>query len=258
MIGPHGLGGSTLLTIAAVAALASPGPQVEGQAKVKPEATEQAVCRRVAQPPTLDGKLDDPCWAGADVIDKFPAFWAGTPSGSGTKARLAWDDDNLYFSAAMTDREMRAFGTRRNDHLWNGDVFELFFKPSPASPAYYEFQVNPKSVIFEIAIPSRGFPLDKLVAAPPMGTTAVAVVDGTLDTPGDVDRGWTVEGKIPWTTFAPSGGRPTTGDVWRFALCRYDYGPEGTRPVLMSSAPLGQPSFHRHEDYGRLIFAAAR
>ena len=52
----------------------------------------------------------------------------------------------------------------------------------------------------------------------------------------------------------PSGGRPKPGDVWRFALCRYDYGPGGKDPVLMSSAPLRRMSFHRYEDYGKLRF----
>jgi hypothetical protein len=250
MISPHGLGSKTLLALSAVAmALASPD---------KPVATREAICRRAEKPPVLDGKLDDPCWAGATVIDKFPAFWAGTASGEGTKARLVWDDDALYFSATMTDRELRAFGTKRNDHLWNGDVFELFFKPSADAPAYYEFQVNPLSVILEIQIPRRGFSFDELAAKPPLGMQAVAVVDGTLDKPGDVDRGWTVEGKIPWSIFTPTGGRPKPGDTWLFALCRYDYGPEGTKPVLMSSAPLEQPSFHRYEDYGRLTFEAKK
>ena len=41
---------------------------------------------------------------------------------------------------------------------------------------------------------------------------------------------------------------------WLFALCRFDYGPEGTKPTMVSSAPLSKPSFHRYEDYGRLIF----
>ena len=87
-----------------------------------------------------------------------------------------------------------------------------------------------------------------------MGLEAVAVVEGTLDRPGDRDRGWRAEGKVPWSAFAPTGGRPAPGSAWRFALCRFDYGPEGTRPVLMSSAPLRRPSFHRYEDYGRLRF----
>jgi hypothetical protein len=154
----------------------------------------------------------------------------------------------------MTDRELRSFGTKRNDTLWEGDVFELFFKPALDKPAYYEFQANPRSLILELAFSKRGEDFATLAARPPLGMRAVAKVDGTLDQPGDLDRSWTVEGLIPWSAFAPTGGRPKVGDSWSFALCRYDYGPEGTEPVLTSSAPLQRMSFHRFEDYGRLTF----
>lgn len=220
----------------------------------EPEATFEAACRKVEKAPVLDGRLDDEAWSKAAVIDKFPAFWNGTPSTGSTKAHLVWDDKALYFAATMTDREMRSFGTKRNDMLWNGDVFELFFKPRVDQPGYHEFQVNPKSVILELPFPKRGHSFEELAALPPSGMTAVAKVDGTLDQPGDVDKGWTVEGMIPWTAFRSTVGRPEVGDTWTFALCRYDYGPEGTQPVLTSSAPLRRPSYHRYEDYGKLRF----
>ncbi len=220
----------------------------------EPPVTREAVCRRVDKAPVIDGKLDDPAWSSATVIDGFSAFWDRAEVESKTQARLVWDDDALYFAATMTDTELRAFGTQRNDRLWLGDVFELFFKPLADRPEYYEFQVNPRSTILELAFPKRGFDFATLAARPPMGMAAVAVVDGTLDQPGDRDNGWTVEGRIPWSVFAPTGGRPEPGASWRFALCRYDYGPEGTKPVTMSSAPLTQPSFHRYEDYGLLSF----
>jgi Carbohydrate family 9 binding domain-like len=219
-----------------------------------PPVSREVVCRWAKTAPKIDGKLDDPVWESAVVIEHFPAFWKGLDTGKSTRARLLWDRDALYFSATMTDKELRSFGTKRNDTLWNGDVFELFFKPSAEKPAYFEFQVNPKSVLLELPFPKRGAPFAEIAALPPSGYTAVAVVAGTLDKPGDVDEGWTVEGRIPWTTFANSGGRPAPGASWRFALCRYDYGPEGTEPVLMSSAPLTRPSFHRYEDYGLLTF----
>jgi hypothetical protein len=222
-----------------------------------PPATTEATCNHTATAPTIDGDPSDPCWAGASVIDQFPSFWDGTPNPGITKARLLWDDQALYFTATMSDAELKAFGTNRNDTLWLGDVFELFFKPYEDRPAYYEFQVNPRSVILELAFPRRGYSFEELAARPPMGFTAVARLQGTLDQPDDKDRSWTVEGRIPWTLFAPTGGRPAPGDTWRFALCRYDYGEEGADPILTSSAPLTQKNYHRYEDYGRLTFKAA-
>ncbi|MFO0960586.1 MAG: sugar-binding protein [Isosphaeraceae bacterium] len=220
----------------------------------EPPVTREADCNWADQAPKIDGIADEAVWKKAQVIDKFPAFWKGLDTGKTTRARLLWDDEALYFAAEMTDAELKSFGTKRNDTIWNGDVFELFFKPSADRPEYYEYQVNPKSVILELAIPGRGFNFQEIAAKPPMGFQAVAKVDGTLDRPGDTDKGWSVEGRIPWTIFAPTGGKPKPGDAWSFALCRYDYGPEGTEPVLMSSAPLTRPNFHRYEDYGRLRF----
>lgn len=241
-------------TPAASKALAGAVAAAIEKALEDPPVTREAVCRRAERPPALDGRLGDAVWEKAEVIDRFPAFWKGLDTGKTTKARLLWDDEALYFAAELTDAELRSFGTKRNDMLWNGDVFELFFKPSTEKTGYYEFQVNPKSVVLELQIPGAPFNFRELAAKPPLGFRAVAQVDGTLDQPGDKDRGWSVEGRIPWSIFEPTGGRPKAGDVWSFALCRYDYGPEGTEPVLMSSAPLKRPSFHRTEDYGRLKF----
>ncbi|MDX2036325.1 MAG: carbohydrate-binding family 9-like protein [Isosphaeraceae bacterium] len=222
-------------------------------APADPEATREATCRRASVAPVVDGRLDDEAWKSATIIDVFPAFWAGTPSNGKTKARLLWDDQGLYFAGELTDLDVKAFGTKRNDTLWNGDVFELFFKPASDEKQYYEFQANPRSTTFELQLPGDSSP-DR----PSLGVRAKAVVHGTLDQSGDVDQGWTVEGMIPWSAFEPSGGKPKAGDVWTFAICRYDYGPGDAPPVLTSSAPLRRPSFHKTEDYGRLVFEAEK
>jgi hypothetical protein len=217
--------------------------------------TRQATCKWAAQPPVLDGKLDDPCWQQAVPIDRFASFWTKTQTPRpGTIAYLVWDDAALYYAASMRDAELRAHGDRRNDSLWDGDVFELFFKPSDKKPEYYEFQGNPRALVFEAAWPKRGGDYGDLTKLPPLGSKAVVALKGTLDHPGDKDQSWTVEGRIPWSAFAMTGGKPKPGDEWLFALCRYDYGPKGTEPTLMSSAPLTQSSFHRYEDYGKLRF----
>jgi hypothetical protein len=220
--------------------------------------TREAVCRWAARPPVLDGKLDDRCWQDAVAITQFASYWDNKTPRPGTRAYLVWDDEALYYGATMTDAELRAYGKNRNDSLWNGDVFEMFFKPSVTGPEYYEFQANPRAVVFECAFPKRGVYPKPLSEAPILGNMAFVRLEGTLDHPGDRDTSWTVEGRIPWSAFKPTGGKPKPGDEWHFALCRYDYGPEGTKPVLMSSAPLTQASFHRYEDYGKLRFEGPR
>ncbi len=254
-----------LCTTAAVAfAGESAPPQAERAKSAIPQtapapeiATREAVCHWADHPPVLDGKLDDPCWKAAKPIDRFASFWTKTPR-QGTTAYLVWDAAALYYAARMTDLELRSFGSKRNDILWNGDVFELFFKPNAQAPAYYEFQANPRELVFELAFPERGHNHGDIARTPPLGSKVAVSLEGTLDHPGDQDAAWIVEGRIPWTAFAPTGGKPSPGDEWRFALCRYDYGPDGTKPVLSSSAPLTKPSFHRHEDYGLLKFAGAK
>ena len=239
-----------VLSVLAASLIAEP-------AAAEPPVARKAVCTWASQPPTLDGKLDDPCWKDARPITDFAAFWIGE-SRPGPRALLAWDDEALYYAGEIPDAELRAFGEKRNDHLWEGDVFEMFLKPSDDHPAYYEFQANPRGVVFEVAFPKRA-PLGRPFAEEPvLGNQAAVALRGTLDQPGDVDEGWTVEGRIPWSAFAPTGGKPKPGAAWKFAICGYDHGPEGTKPILRSSAPLTQASFHRYEDYGVLTFEGPR
>ena len=141
--------------------------------------TREAVCRWAAKPPVLDGKLDDACWQGAAPITRFASYWDEnkTPR-AGTRAYLVWDDEALYYGGTMTDAELRSYGKHRNDSLWDGDVFEMFFKPSADGPAYYEFQANPRELIFECAMPRRGdFPKD-FTLAPILGNKAVVRAGG--------------------------------------------------------------------------------
>jgi hypothetical protein len=79
-------------------------------------------------------------------------------------------------------------------------------------------------------------------------------LDGTLNNWEDQDKGWTVEGRIPWTAFAATGGKPKSGDKWRFSLCRYDYSAAFDHPELSSTSPLTVSDFHRYEDFGELTF----
>ena len=224
-------------------------------ATTKPPAVRHAACDFASGPIKLDGVLDEAAWKRAPVLSDFAVYWQERKAKTATKARLLWDDKYLYFAAEMEDADLYADVKERNGITWENDVFELFFKPSAKKLAYYEFQVNARNTHLELFLPSRGAGgYRRFASAPPLGMESAVKLDGTLHDWRDRDRGWTVEGRIPWSAFRDTGGRPAAGDRWRFALCRYDYSRTFEQPELSSTAPLTRPDFHRYEDYGELTF----
>lgn len=246
---------TVLIVLTCCAGLPAPARQSSASAAA---AAPLFVAMRTARPPVLDGQADAAEWAGALPITRFQAYWSGQQPRHAHLARLLWDDDALYFMAELPDDYIKAHGTRRNDKLWLGDVFELFFKPARERPAYYELEVNPLGTILELPIPARGTPFETLQGGPQQGMTVAVRQHAAPAAPGQPVPGWTVEGRIPWTLFAASGGRPAPGATWQFHLAYYDYGPDGTEPELGSCALLTVPSYHRYEDFADLRFDAGR
>jgi hypothetical protein len=218
-------------------------------------------CRFAAVAPVIDGSATDVIWKSAQRIDQFSLPWLkeqNRPASTPTSAALLWDTDYLYFIAEMQDKDLFADITKRDGDLWNNDVFELFFKPSTVKPGYYEFEVNPHGAVLDIFLPHKGVDARKHFETEAFHIDVKISYQGTLNKHEDVDQGWTVEGRIPWNDFSPTGGAPNAGDRWTYALCRYDYSTANLKaPELSTSAPLTSstsPSFHLIEDYAPLVF----
>ncbi|MFO0191419.1 MAG: PQQ-dependent sugar dehydrogenase [Planctomycetia bacterium] len=213
-------------------------------------------CRFTNDPVTIDGTLDDAAWRHAPVIDNFSMPWLGkdnAPALKATRAKILWDRENLYVAADLDDADLYADVTEHDGQTWDNDVFEVFLKPVVDKPAYYEFQVNALNTQFDCFMPRRGH-TGRFRKLHDFGIESAVKLRGTLDIWTDTDEGWSVEMRIPWSDFMPTGGRPEPGDEWRFALCRYDYDTNREQPQLSTSAPLSQMSFHRHEEYAPLKF----
>jgi uncharacterized repeat protein (TIGR03806 family) len=216
-------------------------------------------CHWADQPLTIDGVADEPAWRSAPVIDNFRLWWLPadkqTPYTT-TKARLLWDRDYLYFFADMQDADLYANTTEHQGAMWEGDVFEVFFKPAADKPAYYEFEINPANATIELYLPSRNSGgWVKYAALSHIEMKTAVKLRGTLNKFDDKDEGWSVEGRIPWRDLAATGGRPAPGEQWLFTLCRVDTNEADKKtPHLSSSAPLTKPAYHRYEDYAPIRF----
>jgi uncharacterized repeat protein (TIGR03806 family) len=234
--------------------------QPKGEKEFKAPPTEFE-CRWADAPIQVDGKADEPAWKKAQVIDRFYLPWLGKNARAAktkTSARLLWDRDYLYFFAEMEDADLYADVKEPDGMTWFNDVFELFFKPADDKAGYYEFQVNALGTVMDMFIPRRnsgGY--QRYIKDGDFHIEAKVVLKGTLNKWTDKDQGWSVEGRMPWTDFMKTGGRPDLNEKWKFALCRYDYSVDFEGPELSTCAPLASKSaadFHLHEDYATLKF----
>jgi len=227
----------------------------------EPDGARSYECRWADGEITIDGKPDEEAWSAAQQIDHFYLPWLqedARPARTATKALLLWDRENLYFFAEMEDGDVFANIEENDGRLWDNDVFELFFKPAEDKPGYYEFQVNPAGAVLDMFLPRRGSGgYQRYHNDGPFHLEVKVAIDGSLNKWTDKDGGWRVEGRIPWADFVRTGGRPAVDEVWKFALCRYDYSVDFEGPELSTCAALTskqRPDFHHWEDYAPLRF----
>ncbi len=212
--------------------------------------------------PTIDGRLDEAVWQQAGETGAFRDVATGHPNRRrdlGGSARLLWDDSAMYVGITVIDADVRGgFDTEAKDpHLWTGDTAEIMVDPDGDGDNrdYYEIQIGPQNLVFD----SRFDDYNRPVKRPdgPFGhedwsarLESAVVVDGELDQPGP-DRGYVVEVRIPWSSFAVARhAPPRVGDEWRMNF----YAMEKNSGVGWSPI-LGQGNFHRASRFGRVLWA---
>jgi hypothetical protein len=204
---PHALCsrlGRCAATVAVALALHPVAAQVAGE-----EPPEKSVrIQRAAEPPVIDGVLNEEVWQRAPVIDDLhqvsPVEFA-EPS-ERTEVYILYDRDALYVGVRMFDSEPQLINARilrQGQAIGSDDRFFLHIDPFNSRRGGYLFGVNPNGVrfdgIFE-GITQRQFDWDGVWQA-----AARITADG-----------WVVEMEIPFKTlsFDP------TQTTWRMNFAR--------------------------------------
>ena len=126
---------------------AGPGPGRRGGGfAAAPIARKRVVIGRAAQPPNLDGLLDDAVWETATYIDDFVqiAPVEGAPGTEETEVWMTYDRDNLYFAfhAHYTDPGMIRANRADRDEIGGDDRMSVLFDPFLDQQRAYQFSVN--------------------------------------------------------------------------------------------------------------------
>src|SRR5687768_199203 len=227
-------------------------------------------CVRATGAIDVDGALDDAAWKSASWTEDFVDIVGSTgkpPPPLRTRAKLTWDDENLYIAAELTEPRISATIQGRDEQLYREQAFEVFVDPNGDAKHYLELQVNPLNTVCDLSMgkPYRetgkadlGFNL--------AGLRSAVRVNGSVNDPADVDESWTVELAIPWAAIkalAADTLAPTrAGERWRVNLARMRAAEtaQGDEAKVAKSisvwAAQGAVNMHLPERWGWIEFSA--
>ena len=189
-----------------------------------------------AAAPTMDGDLAEACWQGAAAppalappITGFVLLGANQPATQQTTARVAYDEQALYFAFdCQEDRpgDLVTAVSRRDGDVYTDDCVEVFLSPFADPAVYYHFVVNAKGVLQDEKGQDRRWDSHAQAAA------------------RRSDRGYTVELAVPLRDLDLDA---TVTSTWALSLCREER-PHGE---ISSGAPM-KDGFHDPARFGRL------
>jgi hypothetical protein len=110
----------------------------------EPAPPDKAVAIRTANPPVLDGRLDEPVWKEAPPQGDFFAF-GGTGRVSDTAFRLAFDDAWLYVAVECRTENLRALQPKIKGHdkqASQDDSVEFFLDPGTEGGTYFHYMLS--------------------------------------------------------------------------------------------------------------------
>jgi len=76
---------------------------------------------RCDKPPTIDGKLDEEAWKSTTKMRSFVDLISGKKTLHETRAAVLWDDDYMYVGFWITEPNVDAKYTKRDDPIYQGD-----------------------------------------------------------------------------------------------------------------------------------------
>jgi hypothetical protein len=170
---------------------------------------------------------------------------------------MLYDDKYLYIAAELEEPNVTGTLTKHDSVIFKDNDFEVFIKPLPETESYYEFEMNALNTGWDLFLPkpySEGGKADS--GWDIAGLKTAVAVQGTLNRPGDTDRGWTLETAYPLAAFnsrqqvpAPEGGT-----VWRINFSRVEWTPGNPKEDNWVWSPQGVINMHVPERWGYLHF----
>ncbi len=157
-------------------------------------------CPRAKEKPIIDGNLDKPFWQNVPFTEAFtdisgPNFPAPRFA---TRAKMCWDDDNLYIGALLEGDEIWATLTQRDSVIYLDNDFEIFIDTSSSTHDYLEIEVNALNTQWDLLLTRPYRDGGRAISAWDIaGLESAVTIQGKLNDPTAHNRFWSVEVRLP-------------------------------------------------------------
>ncbi len=179
------------------------------------------------------------------------------PSTYRTSFRALWSSTGLYLRFDVVDPDPWHTMTKRDQHLWEEEVVEIFLDLDGSGTNYAEIELSPANVVCDVrmvrTVPDRE------------GDLAFDLAGLESRVVRRAETGWTGTIFVPWTGFRPLPSAanvslpPKPGDRWKFNVYRIERPNGRKRPqdgvVFASWSPTGEGSFHVPQSFEIFEFA---
>jgi hypothetical protein len=178
-----------------------------------------------------------------------------------TRFAAQWSDEGLFLRFDADDDAPWHTMTKRDDHLWDEEVVEIFLDPARSGRDYAELEISPANVVCDVRMvapwPNKQMDLAWNFEG------LVTQVRTNKDSAGRTTS-WTATAFVPWAAFRslPSTKAvalpPRAGDAWRFNVFRIKRpgGPNAPEKDAVEAAWSKPPveSFHVPDVFRDLLF----
>ncbi len=200
----------------------------------------------------IDGELKESFWKNAQTGGKFWLTNGSKIADSQTNVMVAIDNKYLYVGFDVEDKDIWSPYEKNDDKIYNHDVVEIFIDANGDKDEYYELQVSPKNIKFDCSF--KGGPRKNQDVNWDSGMKYGVKLNGTLNNPDDVDKGYTVEMAIPFEAIKDAANNPPKdGDKWKIYIYRIDKNQKGESEYTGWIPPYAN-DFHNLRYMGDLNF----
>jgi len=177
---------------------------------------------------TIDGKPNETSWqqaAWSEYFQDIEGEKKPAPTYQ-THVKMLWDKQNLYILAELEEPHIWAYYSNRDQVVFHENDFEIFIDPDGDTHNYFEFELNAQNTLFDLFMPKPYRNRGKYdVGWNVEGFKSAVFIDGTLNNPSDIDKKWTVEMAIPFSSLEIEGEYliPEDGDIWKINFSRVQW-----------------------------------